>query len=161
MREELDKKLCEKYPEIFAQRNGDMRETCMCWGFDCGNGWYNILDALCTNIQGHIDNRLLSIKWVEKWNVNVSDPNFEWPDYWSDRVKRTVPEPVSQVVATQVKEKFGTLRFYFMGGDDVIDGMVSMAESMSACMCEVCGAPATENQESGWIRTRCEEHKNV
>ena len=159
MREELDKQLCEKFPKIFAQRNGDMCETCMCWGFSCGDGWYPILEALCWNIQSHIKNRLLTIKFAEKWNANVADPDFEWPDYWAERKKRTVPEPVSQVVATQVKEKFGTLRFYFSGGDDVIDGMVSMAESMSSRMCEVCSAPAIVAQEGGYIRTVCKEHQ--
>ena len=44
-------------------------------------------------------------------------------------------------MADQVKEKFGTLRFYYTGGDDRIDGMVRMAESMSAVTCETCGAP--------------------
>jgi hypothetical protein len=38
MREELDKKLVEKYPKIFAQRFDDMRTTAMCWGFDCDDG---------------------------------------------------------------------------------------------------------------------------
>jgi hypothetical protein len=57
----------------------------------------------------------------------------------------------------QVKEKFGTLRFYYTGGDDYISGMVRMAESMSGVTCEECGAPGEQN-DGGWIRTLCEEH---
>ncbi len=100
----------------------------MCWGFEHGDGWYNIIDSLCANIQNHID--------------------------WQTKQGKTV----SQVVATQVKEKFGTLRFYYNGGDDVIDGMVRMAESMSAVTCEECGAPGTTGGQ-GWITTRCETHR--
>ncbi len=37
MREELDKLLCEKYPRMFVNRNADMRETAMCWGFEHGD----------------------------------------------------------------------------------------------------------------------------
>jgi hypothetical protein len=128
MREDLDRQLCEKYPLIFADRNKSMIETCMCWGFEHGDGWYPIIDSLCGNIQNHID--------------------------WQNRQGEKVP----QVVATQVKEKFGTLRFYYSGGDDVIDGMVRMAESWSAVACEECGAPGTQNSR-GWIKTLCKTHR--
>jgi hypothetical protein len=136
MRENLDQQLCEKYPKIFANRYGDMRTTAMCWGFEHGDGWYQIIDSLCANIQHHID-----------WN----NKNFE-KGY-------TQYKQVPQVVAVQVKEKFGTLRFYYDGGDDVIDGMVRMAESWSAVACEECGAPGTQHSQ-GWIKTLCETHRN-
>jgi hypothetical protein len=135
MREELDESLCAKYPKIFVNRHGDMKETLMCWGFEHGDGWYPIIDSLCANIQHHID-----------WN----NKNFE-KGY-------TQYKQVPQVVAVQVKEKFGTLRFYYNGGDDVIDGMVRMAESWSAVACEECGAPGTQNSQ-GWIKTLCETHR--
>ena len=61
------------------------------------------------------------------------------------------------VRVSQVKEKFGTLRFYYSGGDDYISGLVSMAESMSAATCEECGKPGRTNS-GGWLRTLCEEH---
>jgi hypothetical protein len=113
-----------------------MMETCMCWGFEHGDGWYQIIDSLCANIQSHID-------WQNE-NFAKGYPRYE----------KLVP----QVVATQVKEKFGTLRFYYNGGDDVIDGMVRMAESWSAVACEECGAPGTQNSR-GWIKTLCETHR--
>jgi hypothetical protein len=106
MRDDLDRQLCEKYPKIFAKRHASMMETAMCWGFEHGDGWYQIIDSLCNNIQHHID---------------YNNKNFE-KGY-------TQYKQVPQVVATQVKEKFGTLRFYYDGGDDYIDGLVSMAES--------------------------------
>jgi hypothetical protein len=129
MKQELDNQLCEKYPKIFADRHKPMTETCMCWGFECGDGWYNILDQLCNNIQHYID--------------------------WKNRKEEVVP----QVVAEQVKEKFGTLRFYYRGGDDYIEGMVRMADSMSGVLCEECGATGKQ-RPSGWIRTLCDEHYN-
>lgn len=46
MREELDKLLVEKYPALYKQRNWPMTETCMCWGFSCGDGWFKIIDEL-------------------------------------------------------------------------------------------------------------------
>ena len=55
MKTELDEKLCKTYPKLFRDRHGDMKKTCMVWGFECGDGWYNIIDHLCWNIQSHID----------------------------------------------------------------------------------------------------------
>jgi hypothetical protein len=127
MKKELDEQLCQKYPLIFANRHLPMNETAMCWGFDCGDGWFNIVDQLCSNIQHHID-------WKNK------------------------KEPVvEQVVADQIKEKFGTLRFYYSGGDDYIAGLVTMAESMSGVTCEDCGKPG-RSRGFGWITTVCDEH---
>jgi hypothetical protein len=55
MKQELDKYLCKVFPKIFAERNLPMQETAMCWGFECGDGWFNIINQLCQNIQHHID----------------------------------------------------------------------------------------------------------
>ena len=71
---------------------------------------------------------------------------------------REVPESIPQVTLDQIKEKFGTLRFYYQGGDDTIDGMVRMAESMSGVTCEECGNPG-ETKGQGWVVTLCETHR--
>lgn len=144
MREELDKLLCEKYPKIFADRYKPMNETAMCWGFSCGEGWFNIIDQLCANIQHHID-------WHNEQRERLSKDNPH---------NLKIPEHVAQVVADQVKEKFGTLRFYYTGGDSYIRGLVSMAESMSSVTCETCGASGT-TKGPGWIQTLCEEHRKA
>ena len=75
------------------------------------------------------------------------------------REPRAVPEPIEQVVAIQVKEKFGGLRFYYNGGDEYINGLAAMAEAMSYSLCEVCSDKAAPTQ-GGWIRTLCEKHSN-
>jgi hypothetical protein len=174
MRKELDEELCRKYPKIFRDRHAPMNQTCMCWGFAHGDGWYNIIDTLCANIQSHIDwsrrkrvdallfNRALGRAMREDFTLFQKLPSWKQKRLHEELESpepqcMIVPESIPQVVAVQVKEKFGTLRFYYDGGDDKIDGMVSMAESMSATMCEECGAPGKATQ-GGWIRTLCEEH---
>jgi hypothetical protein len=174
MNQELDTALCEKYPKIFEDRHKSMTETCMCWGLECGDGWYNIIDALCSNIQHRIDQ---SVEYnIRDQNYNsiltramAGDKNsfheyFKQSYQSEERMKealekglREVRPVIPQVVAEQIKEKFGTLRFYYRGGDDQIRGMVSMAESMSAVSCETCGAPGKQ-RGGGWIRTLCEDH---
>lgn len=63
----------------------------------------------------------------------------------------------SQVVVSQIKEKFGTLRFYVDGGDDFVHGAIWLAESLSSHMCEECGAPG-KRVGDGWVRTLCDFH---
>jgi len=88
-----------------------------------------------------------------------------------------------QVVADQVKEKFGTLRFYYHLEFDptfqelaygknpnpearkvadryqaYFDGMVNMAENMSARTCEETGLPGEMHVSGGWYRTLNREH---
>ena len=141
MRRELDEKLCEKYPKIFRDRNAPMTQTAMCWGFECSDGWYNIINTLCFQIQNHID-------WKNSQREKLLKSNPHDID---------IPDEVSQVVAVQVKEKFGTLRFYADGGDDKTDGMIRMAEAMSAVTCETCGSPG-EMRGRSWFYTACDFH---
>ena len=114
MNGELNDELVAKYPKIFAT----IKHT------ECGDGWYTILNALCSNIQIHVD--------------------------WSK---------CEQVVAGQVKEKFGGLRFYYSGGDEYISGLMSMTESVASVTCEVCGNPG-KLRTGGWLKTLCQEHHN-
>ena len=177
MKRELDQKLCEKYPKIFANRHKPMTETAMCWGFDCGDGWYNIIDRLCGNIQSHID-------WKEKTRQHAIEYNemvtaaragdltaleayiSTYSSPYREKVKneilgegklRHVPDSIPQVTADQVKEKFGTLRFYYTGGDEYIHGLSAMAESMSGVTCEECGSPG-KVRTGGWLRALCDTH---
>lgn len=135
MKEEFDKILVEKYPKIFKDRNGDPKSTLMCFGFGHGDGWFQIIDSLCGNIQQYTD-----------WNNNNFAKGYE--QY----------KEVKQLVAVQVKEKFGGLRFYYEGGDEHIHGMVRMAESWASVTCEVCGKPG-QLRSGGWIKTLCDEHE--
>lgn len=59
----------------------------------------------------------------------------------------------------QVKEKFGTLRFYSRPwqSDGPFETMVSEAESRSERTCEWCGAEG-KRRPGGWIKTLCDEH---
>ncbi len=97
-------------------------------GFAVGAGWWPVIESLCANIQSHIN--------------------------WKNREQQVVP----QVVVAQIKEKFGGLRFYYDGGDDVVRGMVRMAEAWADASCEECGKPGTR-RSGGWIRTLCDEHE--
>lgn len=60
---------------------------------------------------------------------------------------------------SQIKEKFGGLRVYHNGRDD-IETMVDAADEEAQRTCEVCGAPGRK-RTGGWIAVRCDEHAEV
>jgi hypothetical protein len=164
MSPELDTKLCEKYPLIFRDRHADMSTTSMCWGLTCDDGWYNLIDKACATIQGYIHSVEATIERNIKFNGELEEHrgfNFEnWPSFYS-REPRVIPEPVEQFVATQVKEKFGGLRFYHTGGNAFTSGVVTLAEELSYVTCEVCGNPAKTSQKNGWVKTLCNVHERL
>ena len=129
--------LYNKYPDLFSNKNKDIKSSCMAWGCECGIGWYDILSSLCWMIKQYEDN----IVWQTQWNQKTN------PEYKSDYFP---------VKFDQIKEKYGGLRVYFSGGDQYVEGLVSMAESFSYQVCEVCGNKGQPNKV-GWITTLCDE----
>jgi hypothetical protein len=71
-------------------------------------------------------------------------------------------EPV-QVIATQMKEKYGTLSFYFTGEGgkredwDIVDDIIESTERLSAQVCEVSGEYGKLCSMGGWYKTLCYE----
>jgi len=119
MSPEKEKKLVDKHPEILKNLKY----------IDCSDGWYDILDVLCSNIQQHVKYISVGLDTEEQESV--------------------------QFTAEQIKEKFGGLRFYGYNSDNEIQAMISMAESLSVRTCEYCGDKAT-SVTKGWIKNLCD-----
>ena len=128
MKSELELELVKKYPKILRDYKGDKMKTCMAWGMECDDGWYDLLD-----------------KCIEKLQ------------YFCDLC--TSNDREVQVVASQIKEKYGTLSFYtsVYGSNSIehsiIDNIIDAAEMKSARTCEVTGKEGTICKRGGWYRT--------
>lgn len=93
----------------------------------------------------------------------------EFPDGWFNIVyalhrKLVFLDPEYRV--TQVKEKFGGLRFYadtVLDSDDVrysiFYDLISAAEYSSERVCQVCGDYGSTISGCGWQVTLCKKHK--
>lgn len=66
---------------LYRQRHLPCTKTCMCWGWECEDGWSSALRNLSCSLE------VLNIMFYDKYKVRIQ--------------------------ADQVKEKFGTLHFYF------------------------------------------------
>lgn len=62
MKIELQKKLFEKYPELFKQKDLPPKKTCMCFGIECEDGWYSLIDFICKNINKNGETEVFQIK---------------------------------------------------------------------------------------------------
>lgn len=176
MSPELDEKLCLAYPKIFIKTYSEDGKNI--FGFECDDGWYHIINNSCRLIQSHIswkDKRIKQIKHTNKIRAALlaGDTSLFDHEYkmFSDAFRESkhtefmesarpepVPRGVKQLVADQIKEKFGTLRFYYDGGDEFCAGVVAMAEQISSNTCEVCGTYG-ETGGTGYIRTLCAVHR--
>ena len=140
MNTELQNQLYEKYSQLFVNKDKTPMQSHMCFGIETGEGWYDIISSLCWMIKQHED----AIIWQTEWKQKTE------PEYQSDYFP---------VKFDQIKEKYGGLRVYFSGGDQYIEGLVSMAEAISYHVCDVCGNKGEANK-GGWISVRCEAHRN-
>jgi len=163
VRKELDEALCAKYPLIFGDRNKPMTETAMCWGFCCGDGWYNIIDILCGLLTSDYRSAQSRYDFIKD---KVNQPQWEGSkkivtQEMIDEAKAKLDEEIAKVpVASQVKEKFGGLRFYVNGATDKHWNYINFAESMSYHTCEECGAPG-KRYTDGWHQTLCDIHADM
>jgi hypothetical protein len=184
MKNELQQKLLKKYPEFFSHINSrkiytgeksvhqdvenllDQKDIVLPiqFGFEVGDGWYVLLDELMNSIQSYIKAEANSNKYQPRYVLirmlhhSLSNSRFKHFRSLGYFIFKYAPKrkaiPI-KVYIDQVKEKFGGLRFYYHGGDDMIDGMVSFAESLSYRICEFCGSSENVGHTNGWIFTVC------
>lgn len=171
MNTKLDNTLCEKYPEIFRDRHAPSSETCMCWGFDCGDGWYPLIDALCAFLMVPVirarktySDRLKTRARIDAGAHSADTEQIKalLNNYASDDAiqlaKAVLLKEESCIpIAIQVKEKFGGLRFYVKNVSPAQEEIILYTEDLSYRVCEMCGTMKDVTCESinNWIKTRC------
>lgn len=111
--------LVEQYPKFFSELR---------YGFECGLGWYHIIERLTRDL------------------VDISEAD----------------ELDTKVV--QIKEKYGTLRFYLSAETEDMSALIDEAEKKSARTCELCGQEGEMEVRNHWLSVRCQkcrwENKN-
>lgn len=164
MKEELELQLVEKYPTFFKDYRGNPMETCLSWGCEHGDGWYDILSDLCDYINA-ITNVSFRVKVKDSYEGELVD------EY------RHVTLPPVEFYFQQIKEKFGKLRIYHSETYDIgdweyivdmddyiktyedqywnpINQAVEYVEYISSKYCEDCGQRG-KTYYDGWWRTLC------
>lgn len=118
LNKENTKKLLKDFPSLYKQYYWEKTDTCMCWGFDFSDGWFDLIYKL------------------------------------SEDLLKVCPG----CQASQVKEKFGGLRFYVDYCNEEGHKLIDKAEKDSYKICEICGKPGKPREDLGWVKTLCLEH---
>lgn len=159
--------LFKKYEPLYRQHKLPMTQTCMCWGVETGDGWFEIINTLSKSLcAGWLEakenyDKIVGREGQLRYPSYDGETNFNWR-ITAEKIqeaKTLLDEELEKVpVAVQVKEKFGSLRFYVYNATDEHHSLIAFAERLSARTCEVCGKPGKINK-CGWLSCRCKEHR--
>ena len=123
---DLEQKIVSRWPGWFDV-HGDRRRTAMPRGFECGDGWFDLIWDLCERLE----------PLVCELNATL--------------------QPAEHFEVLQVKQKFGGLRFYVSHHTAAIDSEIEAAKLESRRTCEQCGRSGSLRNTDGWLVTLCEE----
>jgi hypothetical protein len=134
--EEFDQYMCKTYPSIFRERNLPMSQTCMCWGFNIGKGWYLILDDLCRKLD--IIEKITGIGVIFQ---QIKEKHGGARYYHGfDCSKSKLDKEENNIYS------------------ELIDDLVSHAENDSDCTCAECGGHRYEMISiDGWVYDVCDK----
>jgi len=175
MNEKNDLRLVRAFPLLYGDRHGSKQSTAMCWGFSCGDGWYDTIWELSEKLEPVIKKFVDENPNLECSNCGCKkDRHYAYKTRYPGKCLSIHANPESEEEppgnyyacfcdsyvschprAAQVKEKFGSLRFYMTSGNDEIYDLIDEAEAKSRVTCEECGEPGEEKPMS-WIRTLCD-----
>ena len=102
-------------------------------GFECDLGWYDIIRDVSNKIE-----RILE-KDAENYQCVEGEENA-----------------YCEMYAVQIKEKYGTLRYYMSCETDEISELIREAEALSSQTCERCGKFG-KMRGKHWYEVRCDD----
>ena len=141
----------EQIFEDFAKRYPDLFQKAEIAYLGVGDGWLGILDTLCALISYDVQQARYRLKYaMEHQGEKFADPI----PIAEERLAKAID---GLPIIVDIKEKFGSLRFYVNHADDKVENYIRFAEGMSHRVCEECGAPGKQTN-GGWIKTLCKEH---
>ncbi len=136
--------LAKNWPDLFQKAKAEAVEA--------GHGWFDLLNNLCAML----------CKDVTRLQKRKQHQDMEPDRYGPEAIKECQIQLANAIkdlpVILQIKEKFGSLRFYAINTTLTQENYIEFAENMSSCICEECGKPGVIRQNY-IIRTLCDEHQ--
>jgi len=87
--------------------------------------------------------------------------NYDYPKGWNKLIEdliKDLDELDPNYTISQIKEKFGGLRFYVHDATTDHYMLINKAEGKSLFICQVCGKEGRTQNKNGWLMTVCNEH---
>lgn len=125
----FNKALCERYPFLIP-RNIFSDEIVGDWGYE-----WTELDSMAPG-------------WRKSFGIQFME------DLRDDLLRTGY---LDEFRITQIKEKYGELRFYVSSAHRSTHDIIDRYESLSRRVCMLCGNPAELKWVNGWADTICDE----
>lgn len=149
MRPELEKKLFEISPDFFSSRDLPETESLMCFGCECGDGWYAILEELARKMA--FLNGVAKSYGVRVCADQIKEKFGDLRVYW--RLRSLEPGMEDQMVST---DEDGLREL-----ENLVEDAIGTAVAQSEHTCEWCGKGKDRMEEiitmSGWIQHLCRD----
>lgn len=157
--------ITKEFPYLYRGRKLSIRQSNMIFGFECGIGWKNILRTLSIALMYEIKkaDKLWRIRpylslFTDAWNtVMYFQPEWIKKNNVFGKYPRFIIHIFSGFAASQVKEKYGTLRYYMGFQNTAMSNHIDIAERASEHTCEKCGEWGKIRGDS-WSYVACDEH---
>jgi hypothetical protein len=121
--------LFDTFHRLYRARTKPIQESSMSFGFECGNGWFELLRGLSQAIED------------EAHKVGVVPQSEAWPE------------------ASQVKQKFGSLCYHLENSTSAMEKLIEEAIKASEHTCEVCGTQGAQKfSRLRSVAVLCAEH---
>lgn len=130
MRKELTQKLFSDYPKLYVDKDKPDHVSLMCYGFECGDGWFDLINDLSASLE----------KFIEEKNINLR----------AMQVKQKFGGLRFYTEQNNVSKEDMIVAYSF----------IKKAEELSYKTCETCGKPGVirNDRDSGWVVALCDEH---
>ena len=147
MKQELEQQIYEIDPVFFRQKDLDMTQTCMCWGIECGDGWFEPIREFVTKV------RMLN-DMLKPFNTCLVAEQIKskWADftcYWNIDVL----DDTKNVELTEEQQDMVDFAHSIM--DDLVRGCVEKCSHT----CELCGKHSFWDDEvfacGSWLTVKC------
>lgn len=138
MNPDLETRLFNRFE--FYRPELPMTVSLMCFGFECGDGWFDLIWELSENLEKLEKKRLESIPVNEVAKSELGDINYK-------------------LNVVQVKEKMGDLHFYVDNANEEQYQLIQEYERKSVSICEQCGKQG-KMYNDGWLYVACDECNN-
>jgi hypothetical protein len=167
MNRDNTEKLIKAFPLLYSGHKRSIQESLIPFGFEHDDGWFDIIWRLSSKIEPLIE------KYIEEAKVSGTE-RCRWCLCFRDaHVEKGCSQEnhehcrgfdLAHPEAFQVKEKYGTLRFYMSISTQEIEDLIEKAEEESETTCEYCGTQQNVQMTTVWsknpycwLKLLCEE----
>ena len=139
MTNELEEKLLTAAPILYQQYNKLPNETCMCWGFECPDTWFDLLFDLSQKLEAFNNG-------FKEYNCSiqaaqVKEKYGELCFYYDVKLNEKLDKITLEIIKSRIK---------------LLDKFILETERKSSKICAFCGKPATHCTD-GWVTYLCDD----